>query len=86
MKDESRRLGLMAGGIDDIRRHRFYAGVDWDALLRRALPPPFTPDPACFAAATANLSDGRAFKQELAQLLAGDAEVSPQQQALFASF
>lgn len=63
MKDESKRLGLMAGGIADIRRHRFYQSVDWERLAARTLPPPFTPDPACFAQATANLADGRGFKK-----------------------
>lgn len=85
-KDESKRLGLMAGGIADIRSHRFYQSVDWAALAERRLPPPFTPDPASFAAATANLQDGKAFKTELATLLAGDKEISAQQQALFSSF
>lgn len=85
-KDESKRLGLMAGGISDIRRHCFYASVDWEALAERRLPPPFTPDPAYFAAATANAADGMAYRSELAQVLQGDAEVPAAQQALFASF
>jgi len=34
------RLGDLSGGTEDVKRHRFFRGVDWDKLaLRHALPP-----------------------------------------------
>lgn len=54
MPDSGRRLGSAAGGARDIKRHAFFRGFDWDALLRRAplsmlLPYllPFTDVPEC---------------------------------------
>jgi hypothetical protein len=36
------RLGY--GGIDEIKRHPFFRGLDWDALARKDITPPFTPE------------------------------------------
>jgi hypothetical protein len=36
------RLGS-AGGAQEVRAHRFFHGVDWEALLRREVVPPFNP-------------------------------------------
>ena len=33
--DPDRRLGSLAGGAGDIKAHPFFAGMDWEALLRR---------------------------------------------------
>lgn len=32
---------------DEIKRHPFFKGVDWDALLRKEVKPPFVPDLGC---------------------------------------
>jgi len=29
---------------DEVKAHAFFAGIDWDALYRKEIPPPFTPD------------------------------------------
>ena len=34
MRDPAARLGSRAGGVDEIKRHPFFAGLDWDALER----------------------------------------------------
>lgn len=44
--DAARRLGTSASllkGAEDVRRHRFYKGVDWGALVSRRTKPPYIP-------------------------------------------
>ena len=36
----SKRMGNTKGGVNDIIRHRWFAGYDWDGLLARKLTPP----------------------------------------------
>ena len=40
-RDPAQRLGVT--GADAIKRHPFFASVDWDRLLRKKIPPPFKP-------------------------------------------
>ncbi|BDA49354.1 probable cAMP-dependent protein kinase catalytic subunit alpha [Coccomyxa sp. Obi] len=42
--DPGRRLGSAMAGARDIKRHAFFRGYDWDALLRRELPAPIVPE------------------------------------------
>jgi protein kinase X len=42
-KDVTKRLGCLRGGAGDIKAHRFFRGLDWDALLRKELPAPWKP-------------------------------------------
>jgi len=37
------RLGCLAGGCDDIKRHPWFAGFDWDGLKAKTMPAPFVP-------------------------------------------
>lgn len=39
----SRRLGCLAGGFDDIKRHPWLETFDWDALAARKMAPPRNP-------------------------------------------
>ena len=39
----SRRLGMGPGGTDDVRRHKWFDALDWDALHARKLEPPRKP-------------------------------------------
>lgn len=41
--DRTKRLGCLKGGVDDIRRHKWFSTLDWDQCARRALLPPFIP-------------------------------------------
>ena len=42
-RDPAVRLGSRAGGAEDIRRHPFFKGVDWNALEALRVEPPFKP-------------------------------------------
>lgn len=41
-RDPKLRLGAR-GGIDDLKRHPFFDGLDWDKLYRKEIVPPFKP-------------------------------------------
>ncbi|KAL1131536.1 hypothetical protein AAG570_011153, partial [Ranatra chinensis] len=40
-RNPANRLG--AEGVDEIKNHSFFATIDWDKLLRKAIQPPFKP-------------------------------------------
>lgn len=42
-KEPKERLGV--GKIDDIKTHPFFAGIDWDKVLKRGYEPPFKGEP-----------------------------------------
>jgi len=44
-KDQTKRLGVLKGGTEDVIKHRFYAGFDWEGLLNMKTDPPFKPTP-----------------------------------------
>ena len=35
LTDRSKRFGCLKSGVEDIKRHKWYKGLDWDALLAR---------------------------------------------------
>lgn len=37
------RLGAGAGGVEDLKKHEFFATIDFDALLAKKIRPPFQP-------------------------------------------
>mmetsp|Transcript_91090 Transcript_91090/g.181110 ORF Transcript_91090/g.181110 Transcript_91090/m.181110 type:complete len:384 (-) Transcript_91090:268-1419(-) len=41
--DRNKRLGCLKDGAEDIKRHKWYKGFDWEVLSNRSLPPPFVP-------------------------------------------
>ncbi|XP_051882042.1 cAMP-dependent protein kinase catalytic subunit PRKX isoform X2 [Pristis pectinata] len=41
--DRTRRLGNMKNGADDVKRHRWFKYVDWEAVPLRKLKPPIVP-------------------------------------------
>lgn len=41
--DTTMRLGCLAKGADDIKRHKFFRGVDWNALHSRRIQAPIVP-------------------------------------------
>ncbi|KAJ1935763.1 Serine/threonine kinase, partial [Kickxella alabastrina] len=43
-KDPSKRLGSSPNDAEDIMRHSFFAGVNWDDVLNKKIPPPYVPD------------------------------------------
>nr|CAB3265766.1 ribosomal protein S6 kinase alpha-3 [Phallusia mammillata] len=42
-RNPANRLGSGTDGVEEIKRHSFFAGIDWNKLLRKDLPPPFKP-------------------------------------------
>ena len=41
--DRSKRLGNLFGGANDVKSHRWFAGVDWNAVLHRQIRAPIIP-------------------------------------------
>ncbi|KAK9754846.1 Protein kinase C terminal domain [Popillia japonica] len=42
-RNPANRLGAGTGGVEDLKRHEFFATIDWDALLSKKIRPPFKP-------------------------------------------
>ncbi|CAE1142002.1 RPS6KA [Acanthosepion pharaonis] len=42
-RNPQNRLGYGTKGIDGVKKHPFFASIDWDKLLRREVNPPFKP-------------------------------------------
>ncbi|CAG8557120.1 10330_t:CDS:10 [Ambispora leptoticha] len=42
-RDPERRLGSGRGDAEEIKRHPFFKGVNWDDILGKKVPPPFLP-------------------------------------------
>mmetsp|Transcript_54575 Transcript_54575/g.143704 ORF Transcript_54575/g.143704 Transcript_54575/m.143704 type:complete len:363 (+) Transcript_54575:131-1219(+) len=41
--DRTKRLGCLKGGSEDLKRHKWFKGLDWDLLLNRSVTPPHVP-------------------------------------------
>lgn len=41
--DLTHRLGNMHGGVDDIKKHKYFASINWDKLLAQTAPSPYIP-------------------------------------------
>jgi hypothetical protein len=57
--DESHRLGLLSGGVRDIKAHVFYSSLDWNALSALKLQPPFKPNEHEWGQATTSPADSK---------------------------
>lgn len=44
----SERLGNIQHGVDAIKNHAFFAGVDWSIVAQRGLVPPIRPQPTLY--------------------------------------
>lgn len=77
--DHTKRLGTLKRGVIDLKKHKWFYGVDWDMLLARKIPAPIP-------VKVANPGDSRYFdrypesKEDKAQSL------TPAQQELFKIF
>mmetsp|Transcript_54283 Transcript_54283/g.168042 ORF Transcript_54283/g.168042 Transcript_54283/m.168042 type:complete len:327 (+) Transcript_54283:128-1108(+) len=43
VQDRAKRYGCLKAGAEDLKRHKWYKGMDWDLLLNRTITPPFVP-------------------------------------------
>eukprot|EP00388_Colpodella_angusta_P014566 GDKJ01036418.1.p1 GENE.GDKJ01036418.1~~GDKJ01036418.1.p1 ORF type:complete len:338 (+),score=60.27 GDKJ01036418.1:94-1107(+) len=77
--DRTRRFGCLRGGAEDIKQHRWFAGVDWDVVLQRGLYPPFVPQ-------VRSLDDTSMFDQYPDSVDQRVQDLSPRDQALFSDF
>jgi len=41
--DRAKRFGCLKNGAEDIQKHKWYKGMDWDLLLKREIKPSFIP-------------------------------------------
>jgi serine/threonine protein kinase len=42
-KNPARRLGATREDAEEVKKHPYFTGVDWEALLRKECVPPFVP-------------------------------------------
>jgi len=42
--DRTKRLGNLRDGTSDVKKHRFFKGIDWEALARKQVVAPIIPD------------------------------------------
>jgi len=42
--DRAKRFGCLKNGAEDIKKHKWYKGIDWEDLINRKIQPPFVPD------------------------------------------
>ncbi|XP_067670104.1 cAMP-dependent protein kinase catalytic subunit PRKX-like [Haliotis asinina] len=54
--DRTRRLGNMKFGAEDVKRHRWFKGINWDDVFNRKLKPPIVPKLA-YSGDTTNFDD-----------------------------
>lgn len=40
----SKRYGCGEKGVDSLKKHKWFRGVDWGMILRKEIPPPWTPE------------------------------------------
>jgi protein kinase A/protein kinase X len=43
-ENPNKRYGCGVKGIDAVKRHKWFRGVDWTVVLRREIPPPWVPE------------------------------------------
>eukprot|EP00929_Paragymnodinium_shiwhaense_P092832 TRINITY_DN5284_c0_g1_i2.p1 TRINITY_DN5284_c0_g1~~TRINITY_DN5284_c0_g1_i2.p1 ORF type:complete len:360 (+),score=88.43 TRINITY_DN5284_c0_g1_i2:184-1263(+) len=41
--DRAKRYGCLKNGAEDIKKHKWYKGMEWEQLIHRQVPPPFRP-------------------------------------------
>ena len=43
-KDPANRIGCREkGGVEELKQHAWFRGLDWDMLYNKEIPPPFVP-------------------------------------------
>lgn len=42
--DVSKRYGIGGKGIESVKKHRWFRGVDWNIVSRKGIPPPWVPE------------------------------------------
>lgn len=42
--DQTKRLGMLRNGVDDVKRHRWLKHIEWEDVYHRRLKPPIIPE------------------------------------------
>lgn len=42
-ENPSERIGVQKNGYNDLKKHKFFASYDWNALVKRTIQPPIEP-------------------------------------------
>lgn len=42
--DRAKRFGCLKHGAEDLKKHKWYKGIDWDVMLNRGVATPFVPN------------------------------------------
>jgi serine/threonine protein kinase len=77
--DRTKRLGALRDGAVDVKRHPWFAGIDWDALVRGEYPPPIP-------VRVQHQGDTHYFERYPEPADAGAAELDAKLQELFVGF
>jgi protein-serine/threonine kinase len=67
-KSPAKRLGSGDSGGEEIKQNTFFAGVDWEAVLKKEITPPFKPD-------VSGPGDTKYFDKEFTSMPAVNSEV-----------
>lgn len=79
VQDFSKRLGCLTGKNEDVKRHKFFKGVDWEAMLNRQIEPPYIPPVKA-------LDDDSMFDKYPESTDGSTTSISTKDQFLFADF
>eukprot|EP00999_Lentomonas_sp_LEN2_P001762 NODE_286_length_1719_cov_80.238065_g257_i0.p1 GENE.NODE_286_length_1719_cov_80.238065_g257_i0~~NODE_286_length_1719_cov_80.238065_g257_i0.p1 ORF type:complete len:330 (+),score=38.26 NODE_286_length_1719_cov_80.238065_g257_i0:83-1072(+) len=71
-QDPTRRLGNLKNGTADVKKHKWFSGVDWDRVLAKAIPAPVVPrmrsgPTSCYERYEDSVEDPRVGKLTAAQ-------------------
>merc|ERR1719261_2218792 len=75
----TKRYGCLKNGAEDIKKHKWYKGIDWDVVYNRALPPPFVPN-------VKSMDDTSMFDRYPESTEGSAPAISQKDQALFEDF
>lgn len=78
-QDRAKRYGCLKNGADDIKKHKWYKGMDWTQLYNRQVKPPFEP-------AVKSADDTSMFDRYPESTEASAPPISASDQALFEGF
>lgn len=78
-QDRAKRYGCLKNGADDIKKHKWYKGMDWTLLYNRQVKPPFEP-------AVKSADDTSMFDRYPESTEASAPAISASDQALFDGF
>ncbi|KAI8145371.1 kinase-like domain-containing protein [Fennellomyces sp. T-0311] len=82
-RDPAKRLGSGEGDAAEVKAHRFFCGVDWNALLAKRVSPPFFPTIKGLLD-TSNFDEE--FTQETPDITPVNSTLTPAEQQEFAGF